>query len=117
MSISVKKMPHHVVLRSRFVSNQRKITFSFSIVLIFLAALLFLYVFQNMELLQMVNQKEKLKKKIFAMEKLMDKYKQEEVMLSSLQRVEFIAREQLKMIPPGRRDRIYLPSHGPDKTD
>lgn len=108
MSLSVKQQPHNQVLRERFLGNQRRITFSFLAVFSFASALLFLYVFQHMQLLELVNQNEKLKRRIAALEKLSDKYQQEEVMLSSLQRIEFIAREQLGMRPPSPQDRLYL---------
>ena len=108
MSFSIRKQPHHVVLKERFLGNQRKITFTFGLTISFVGSLLFFYVFQHMQLLQLVNQKEMLKRKILALEKLYDKYHQEEVMLSSLQRIEFIAREQLRMVSPAGQDRIYL---------
>ena len=108
MSLSVREQPHNQVLRERFLGNQRRITFSFVAVFSFASALLFFYVFQHMQLLELVNRNEHLKRRIAALEKLSDKYQQEEVMLSSLQRIEFIAREQLGMRSPTSRDRLYL---------
>ena len=108
MSLSVREQPHNQVLRERFLGNQRRITFSFVAVFSFASALLFLYVFQHMQLLELVNRNEHLKRRIAALEKLSDKYQQEEVMLSSLQRIEFIAREQLGMRSPTSKDRLYL---------
>lgn len=108
MSLSVREQPHNQVLRERFLGNQRRITFSFVAVFSFASALLFLYVFQHMQLLELVNRNEHLKRRIAALGKLSDKYQQEEVMLSSLQRIEFIAREQLGMRSPTANDRLYL---------
>lgn len=108
MSLSVREQPHNQVLRERFLGNQRRITFSFLVIFTFASSLLFLYVYQHMQLLELVNHNEKLKRRIAALEKLSDKYQQEEVMLSSLQRIEFIAREQLGMRPPMAKDRLYL---------
>jgi len=108
MSLLIRKTPHNIALRQRIIGNQKRITFTFIVLLIFALAILLNHVFLHMQLLELVNKKEALKMRIVALEKLKDKYQQEEVMLSSLQRIEFIAKEQLGMIVPARKDRIYL---------
>ena len=108
MSVPVRSIPHQEALRSRFLGNQKRITFSFIMILCFASVLLLNYLFLDMRLLELVNEGETLKRKITALEKRRDKYLQEQVMLSSLQRIEFIAKEQLGMVVPTRKDRIYL---------
>lgn len=108
MSVPVRSIPHQEALRMRFLGNQKKITFSFIVLLCFASILLLNYLFLDMQLLELVNEGEKLKKSITTLEKRRDKYYQEQVMLSSLQRIEFIAKEQLGMVVPTRKDRVYL---------
>jgi len=108
MSVPVRSVPHQEALRTRFLGNQKRITFTFILLLCFASILLLNYLFLDMRLLELVNEGEALKKKIAALEKRRDKYHQEQVMLSSLQRIEFIAKEQLGMVVPTRKDRIYL---------
>ena len=108
MSVPVRSVPPQEALRTRFLGNQKRITFSFIMLLCFASILLLNYLFLDMRLLELVNEGETLKRKIVSLEKRRDKYLQERVMLSSLQRIEFIAKEQLGMVVPTRKDRIYL---------
>jgi cell division protein FtsL len=104
----VKKQSNKEIVKKRFILNQRKITFTFSIMILFVSILLFFHVFQSNELVALVNEKEKLKRKIQELEKIRENYKQREVSLGSLQRVEFVARDQLGMVSPGQSNRYYL---------
>jgi cell division protein FtsL len=96
------------MLRRRFVLNQRRITFNFTITILFLFCLLFLHVFQNNRLVALVNEKEELKRFIVRLEKERDSLKQQELNLNSLQRIEFVARERLGMIVPTAANRVYV---------
>ncbi|PCJ20701.1 MAG: hypothetical protein COB02_04020 [Candidatus Cloacimonadota bacterium] len=108
MKIKIKKTPHKEVLKQRFLQNQKKITMSFIFVLLCISSLLFIYVYQSMELVSLVNEEAIEKKKIATQEKLLESFLQQQVSLSSLQRVEFIAKEQLGMVEPDESSVIYL---------
>ncbi|MCO4781842.1 MAG: cell division protein FtsL [Candidatus Cloacimonetes bacterium] len=108
MKIAIKKVPHKEVVKQRFLQNQRKITMSFVFVLLCILVILFVYVYQSMELVALVNEEAIEKRKLAVQEKLLEGYLQQQVSLSSLQRVEFIAKEQLGMVEPDQESVVYI---------
>ena len=108
MKIAIKKVPHKEIVKQRFLQNQRKITISFIFVLLCVSSLLFIYVYQSMELVALVNEEAIEKKAIVTQEKLLESYLQQQVSLSSLQRVEFIAKEQLGLVEPDQNSVLYI---------
>ncbi|MBW7875903.1 MAG: cell division protein FtsL [Candidatus Cloacimonetes bacterium] len=108
MEIQIRKQSHREQLRQRFLLNQRRITFAFIVSLSFVSSLGFLYLYQANQLVALVNRKEALIRERFALEKDRDAQMQEEVHLSSLQRIEYLARDRLGMIVPTREHRITI---------
>lgn len=107
-SFQIRKPSQRELVRKRFLFNQRRITVAFVMGLGFMFSLGFLYLYQSNQLVALVNQREKLLRDKAELEKIRDSLMQEEVRLSSLQRIEFLAREQLGMIVPGREHRLEL---------
>lgn len=83
-------------------------TFVFVISLSFVSSLGFLYLYQANQLVALVNRKEALIRERVELEKERDAQMQEEVHLSALQRIEYLARDRLGMIVPTRDHRIAI---------